>query len=315
MGWFSKILKKKQAVADQQSNHNAANKLDELESQFLIADGVIKENFDKEAKELWLRYKAEYDDLSNRFEKADKKTDKAYLDADKELDEKYKLLSTALGMKYAVIKNKYYLDFTNTYSEAYFKSRRTNISQLDVSLEEKANEVVELIKEQKDFDELLQRINRELFFLPTRITREEYLKKLGNIKYKEIKHHSNIRSSLEFNYDINWPKLISLNWINKNFLSTQHFETPVKLTTTFKDNLLNHQILSFENKFAAEMFFELFKNNSNWDFYKVDETTPAAKSPDGNYIVALAHTPPEEEDSFFSPPIFNVHLTYKNPEL
>lgn len=162
-----------------------------------------------------------------------------------------------------------------------------------------------MIAEQISFDELLQRIDRELFFLPDRITLEEYQKRLGSKKHREEKVGESVR--LEFSYEINWHSIMPVDLLDLNPLLSQDFETPVRLTTRFQSDLIKSQHLSFRNGYAAEMFFELFKNNSNWDSYQLVDNTPATKSADGKYIITSSVYYEEFVTDY---PVFRVVLFY-----
>lgn len=170
---------------------------------------------------------------------------------------------------------------------------------------------LDIINDHIAFNALLVKLRSDIFFLPDKINIDEFKKKLG---VKAFKEKTLITTEVETGLIINWDALIPNYWFDLNPSLSQYFENPVKLTSTFsQDKIITRQQLQFNNYYAAEIIFSLFRYNSNWkynDEHVSNFGTPRVDSIDGNYTVILMK-PSNEDDLMVSIPTTSIGLLYK----
>jgi hypothetical protein len=146
--WSSKSQQKDQHVPDQLGNRNEGNISEDLKTQFKIAEKELMARFKIEFDEGLLQYKAESAELQKKYQAVDKSTDKNYIAADKMLDEKCMRWSTALGEKYAKMKEKLYIDTFNTYQGIHYRHRDIETTKEGIASDAWTNKLPEEAKSQ-----------------------------------------------------------------------------------------------------------------------------------------------------------------------
>lgn len=158
-----------------------------------------------------------------------------------------------------------------------------------------------MVANQIKFDTLINLLDRNLFYLPERLTIEQFKTKLEGRQYREESNH------IHSMFEINWQSIIPDKWkeLNPNIL--HHLESPVKCTSRFINNLISYQILSFTDGASAESFFELFKKNSNWDYGLNGGVSPNAQSVDKRYKMGFT----SREEELYGDVTHQIMLIYK----
>lgn len=161
----------------------------------------------------------------------------------------------------------------------------------------------ELLKDQLLFDKFIDKFDRNLFYLPSRVEYDVYLKGLTGLIYKEIDG-----KAVEFNYSFNWTYFIPEIYLQFNPLIHSQLEKSVKLRSDFINGRMLKQTLVFNDPISADIIFQVFSRNSKWDKIVGPNTLQACRSLDEKYtVMMMSH---ESEYSFLNS-TSHIILVYK----
>lgn len=158
---------------------------------------------------------------------------------------------------------------------------------------------IDALMEQLAIDELINKLDRDLFFPRKRVTLMEFLDNIKNLKAKIDRQNGN-SVTVEFNYEINWGAIIPERVIKLNPWVSQNYENPVLLRTTFYSDVIKNQELIFRNATAMELLFEVFSANSSWELRKDSYGTERLYSKDDKFVVSILHSKVEDDSSLSS---------------
>ena len=161
----------------------------------------------------------------------------------------------------------------------------------------------QMINDQIEFDTILTMLDRELFYLPEKVTIDDFKRRLAGKQYKESSN------KIDFPYTIRWENLIPKKWIelSMNPYLLSQLESSVRCSSRFMGNLLSYQTLLFTDGASAGSFFELFKENSNWNYGLNGGISPNVQSLDKRYKVVFDSS----EGEFYGEVSHQIMLIYK----